>query len=260
MIKSLAIVFLISVSQILTAQTIVNTEKLFNKEKPGFNLSAKLTGSGIAGNSNQFSLNYSLNMAYIKEKNALKLFSGGKYVRQNKETSANNVFGQIRYEHAFNKKRKVFGFYQLQYNQILLLNRRQLLGLGIRQNFIKLEFDSLTHFKFDMSMAVMQEEEILNRTDLLPNEMYYTNYTRGVLAVILNYKAGDHFRIINTTYIEPFLKDFSDYRFLNELNMFFKINKNLAVTFDMEYRYDSKPPSILMDWDLSMSFGLLYEM
>ena len=71
---------------------------------------------------------------------------------------------------------------------------------------------------------------------------------------------NDVFTIVNTTYLQQYLKDFSDYRLLNETNLMFSINEWLSVSLDLEYRFDSDPPSILKDTDFNTNFGLVFSL
>ncbi|MDA8556801.1 DUF481 domain-containing protein [bacterium] len=49
----------------------------------------------------------------------------------------------------------------------------------------------------------------------------------------------------------------ADYRLLNETNMLYKLNKNLSLSLDIEYRFDSDPPSLLTNKDLNSNLGLV---
>jgi hypothetical protein len=69
--------------QYLSGQSIVNTEKLFNKNKDGLQVSSEFNGTSISGNASVFILGYSLNFSYKKNKSLLRLFSGGQYISQN---------------------------------------------------------------------------------------------------------------------------------------------------------------------------------
>jgi len=151
----------------------------------------------------------------------------------------------------------LFAFTQLQSNAILLLEQRALLGAGFRQNIFKNKKDTSRVFKIDISAGIMQEEELLNRTDLPKTEKYYTNYTRSVISLFLINEVTNVFTIVNTMYLQQHLKNISDYRLLNETNLIFAINKVLSISLDMEYRFDSEAPSILKDTDFKTNFGFV---
>ena len=250
-------VLLLIISGAIHSQTIVNTEKLFQDDDDGIAFGSELIGSSIQGNAELFLLEYSLNLRYKKKKSSTKLFTGGEYVYEDGEVISNSVFGQLRYSYHINDKSRLFSFYQLQQNKILLLNSRQLLGVGYRRNLFQLGTDSTTQLKFDYSIGVMQEEEKLNEIELGVNDRVYSNYTRGIISTIVNLQLGKGISIINSTYYQARFKDLMDYRILNETNFIFSIKKWLAISLDVDYRYDSAPPSVLKNSDLNTNMGFL---
>ena len=251
-----SIVFCLTTS-IFFGQSIVNTEKLFNKNKEGLQVSSEFNGTSISGNASVFILGYSLNFSYKKNKSFLRLLSGGQYISQNKNEVSNSAFSQLRYDYQINHKSRYFMFTQLQSNAILLFNRRLLAGLGYRKNLINIERDSSSRINFDLSIGIMQEEEVLNRSRLPQNEKYYTNYTRSIISMVGSWKYKKKITVINTTYFQQYLFSISDYRLLNETNMLYKLNKNLSLSVDIEYRFDSDPPSQLTNKDLNSNLGLV---
>ena len=251
-----SIVFCFTTS-IFFGQSIVNTEKLFNKNKEGLQVSSEFNGTSISGNASVFILGYSLNFSYKKNKSFLRLLSGGQYISQNKNEVSNSAFSQLRYDYQINHKSRYFMFTQLQSNAILLFNRRLLAGLGYRKNLINIERDSSSRINFDLSIGIMQEEEVLNRSRLPQNEKYYTNYTRSIISMVGSWKYKKKITVINTTYFQQYLFSISDYRLLNETNMLYKLNKNLSLSVDIEYRFDSDPPSQLTNKDLNSNLGLV---
>ena len=251
------IIFLIS-SNYLCSQSIVNTEKLFSDNEEGFAASSELMGSAISGNANVILVEYSLNFRYKWKKNNLKLLSGGEYIREDQADVSNNLFGQLRYNYHFNSKNRLVSLYQLQYNKVLLLNRRQLLGIGLRHRLFEIGSDSTSKFNADFTLGVMQEEEQLNAETLQVGEKNYTNYTRSMLSMVMSIKLSENFTFINTTYLQQHLKDLTDYRLFNEINLMFSINKWMTLSCDLEIRYDSEPPSSLKSKDFNTNLGLLF--
>ena len=106
----------------------------------------------------------------------------------------------------------------------------------------------------------MQEEEILNTETLMLGEKNYTNYTRTMLSMVFSIELSKQFTFINTTYFQQYLKNLSDYRLFNEINLVFAINKWLSVNCDIEYRFDSEPPSSLKNSDFNTNLGLQFNL
>ena len=239
------------------SQSIVNTEKLFTTNDEGIGISSELAGSAISGNTSILVLEYGLNFSFKRNKNYFRLLSGGEYMNENNEEVANGLFSQLRYNYFFNKKLRFFAFTQVQKNSILLLERRFLVGSGIRRNLIDIKKDSTNRYEFDVSLGLMQEEELLNKTNLPSNEMNYTNYTRAIFSLVGVIDIKGKYTIVNTTYFQQYLGKFSDFRLLNETNLLVQLNDWLNFNIDIEYRYDNEPPSILLDKDLNINLGFI---
>lgn len=241
-------------------QTIVNTEKLFNSDSTRFKFSSELLGSVISGNASVFLLEYSANAAFQQGKNQIMLLSGGEYINEEKQIVSNSHFGQFRYSYILSDWITPYGFYQIQSNEILLLRRRQLAGIGNRMTLFRvLKHDSLEVIISRLSLGCMLEEELLNRDKLPVDEKVYTNYFRGNLNFVLSFAISENISFINTTYYQPYFKNFKDYRLLNETNILFEITERLSFSVDFEIRYDNDPPKVLKNNDINSNFGLLFQ-
>jgi hypothetical protein len=252
-----ALLFLIS-SLSLHAQSIVNTDKLFSNEEKKFSMASELTGNYISGNANVFMLNYSLNFALKHKRSRFMLLSGGEYINEDKQIVSNSIFGHLRFVHNVYKKGDFFSFYQIQRNDILLLNRRQLGGLGYRQNIFTVGTDSTNSLEFDASLGVMIEEEVLNASIIAPSDKSYFLLPRGIASFIFVVHISKGVTFVNTTYYQQNLMDINDFRILNESNLVFEVFDWLAFSFDLEVRFDSDPPSVLKSTDVNMNFGFLF--
>ena len=255
----LLILLTITISEFL-GQSIINTEKMFKDSKEGLGISSKLSGNSIQGNASVLFLNFSLNFSYKKEKHYLRLLSGGSNITKDNEWVSNNLFSQFRYNYLINDKTKLFAFSQLQSNAILLLERRFLVGAGLRKSVLNFSKDTTRNFKIDLSAGLMQEEELLNTDNLQLNEKFYTNYTRMIFSLVSVLDFKNKCTIVNTTYFQQYVLNLEDFRLLNEFNLMFNINKNLAFSIDLIYRFDSEPPSILTNKDLNTNVGLLFKL
>ena len=245
----------------LISQSIVNTEKLFSsKPVNGLTFSSELNGSAISGNASVLLLGYSLNFAYKKDNHFIRLLGGGQNIIQNQNEVSNSIFSQLRYNYLINDNNRIFTFGQIQANAILLLERRILFGGGYRTKIINLKKDSVFKFSIDLSLGLMQEIEELNRDKLPINEKYYTNYTRSIISLVALLELNQKLSIINTVYFQQYLSNLADYRLLNETNFLFKFNEKLSFSFDVEYRSDSEPPSVLFDKDLNSNIGLVFNL
>ena len=254
------VLIVLFISQSFIGQSIVNTEKLFTSNDDGLGVSSELAGSSISGNASVLLLGYSLNFSYKKNKNYFKLLSGGQYINKDRQNVSNSLFTQFRYNYFIHDKSRFFSFVQVQSNAILLIERRFLGGAGYRYNLFNFKKDSSTRFVLDVSAGLVQEEELLNRDNLPQLEKYYTNYSRSIFSLVGIVEIKDKFTIVNTTYFQQHIKNSDDYRLLNETNLMVSINQWLSLSVDLEYRFDSDPPSILKNRDFNTNLGLVFNL
>ena len=64
--------------------------------------------------------------------------------------------------------------------------------------------------------------------------------------------------ITSTTYLQPALDTFSDYRALENLRIAASITDTLALTVSFDVRYDSRPPDTIVGLDTSLRTGVTY--
>ena len=240
------------------SQSIVNTEKLFTTNDEGLGVSSEIAGSSITGNASVLLIEYGLNFAYKKEKHYFRLLTGGEYIYEDREEVSNSLFSQFRYNFFINRKSRVFAFSQIQTNAILLLERRLLVGGGYRRNLLDVKIDSTKRYEIDLSAGLMQEEELLNRENLPNDEKFYTNYTRAIYSLVGIIDIKKKFTIVNTTYFQQYLRNLKDFRLLNETNIMVQIKEWLGIGIDIEFRFDSEPPSTLKDKDFNTNLGLIF--
>lgn len=254
------VLFFLFLTTNAVSQTIVNTEKLFQEDSSKFKFASELTGSLTSGNASVFLFGYSANAAYHSGKNELMLLTGGVYLNENDEIISNSHFGQLRYTYLRSRWFNPYVFYQLQSNEILLLQRRQLAGIGNKMNLFKINRkDSLELFSSKLSLGVMLEEEVLAKSQLPPGERLRTLFPRASVNWVFVLTVNNVLSVINTTYYQPYFADFLDFRLLNETNFIFAVTDKLSFSMDFEIRYDSKPPSTLKNTDINSNFGILVQ-
>lgn len=246
-IKTLFLFFL--VANTVSSQTIINAERLTSEEDSTI-YSLAFSYSGSRGNAVTDRLAISPSFILTKEQNEFKVFGGYSFLSQSNTTILHSGFVHLRHNYKFSKRLKSFSFYQRQFNEVLLLNRREVFGAGLRYRF--LAKDSLN---LDIGMSVIRETEILNKATLLPGEISETTYYRASCVSSFNWKLGKNLRIHNVIYFQPYLKNLSDYRLLNDFNLIFSISKQFELITALTTRYDNMPPGTLKATDNSIDFG-----
>jgi len=243
-------ILLIFISLPSFSQTIINAEGLIDG-KDSTILALSFSYSGTRGNSTTDQLSISPTMIFIANKNEYKILGGYGVLTQSGSKILNNGFVHLRHNYRFTSRLQSFEFYQVQFNDVLLLDKREVFGGGLR--YALLNKDSLS---YSINMGLMREHEVLNTLRLEPGEVYETRYFRGTFISSLKVIINKSLRLDNVTYYQPYLQDFSDYRLLNELTITSSINDHLKILATLSTRYDSKPPSALRGLDNIVSLGI----
>jgi len=245
------IILLICFGSYSWGQTIINAEKNF---EPGdtafFSLSAEYQGN--RGNSVVDQIDVGLATGYRINAHTIKMMGGYSSLLEDNKKILNGGYVQIRHNFDLTKiPIKTFSFYQLQFNDILLLKKRELFGIGIRGHLI-----SKGENFIDIGSGTIYEIEQLDSAFLLLGENNLTKYYRmsNLLSCKLTLNAG--ISITNVVYYQPWLGDFSDFRLLNDFSISFELYENLSVDLNLVYRYDSAPPSALKNGDLDIGTGI----
>ncbi len=139
-------------------------------------------------------------------------------------------------------------FTQLQYNNSLNIKLRWLLGTGPRFKMIK-----TPNFALYSAVLYMYEYEDLINPDLLNHDHRISSYISYTL------KFRDNLSIINTTYYQPKLDDFADFRLAAYTDLKIKISKHFAFKISYIYTYDSAPAASIPKSTHAISNTFSYE-
>ncbi len=247
--KIVKCIILLFIANSVSSQTIINAER-FAGGTDSTIFALNFSYNGTRGNSNTDQFNIAPYVTLIRKKNDYMLFGGYSLLSRSNDRILNAGFIHLRHNYKITERFKSFEFYQLQFNEILLLTKREVFGAGLRYSF--LIRDSLN---FDLGVGIMRELEILNRKTLQPDELSETTYYRATCVSTLNWVAAKTIMINNVMYYQPYLKDFSDYRLLNDLKLIFTVSQHFKLITSVTARYDSKPPAILKNLDTAVNLG-----
>ena len=235
------------------AQVILNTERFQMTEVEGFHLNADLSGSVQRGNRKILNISSSGIVGYSAERHWPRLIFGGQFLRDDTRSILDQQFVQLRYSYLLNPRLQTFHFVQAQKNETLLLQSRWLLGSGLRWSFA--ETDRLL---VAAGTGVMAERERLNRARLGPDDSAELDAIRMANLGVIRWSFASGARLVNITYVQPDLGEFSDLRLLNDLGLSAPITDWARMTASLEWRRDTRPPSTLERDDLSIRLGLSF--
>lgn len=149
-------------------------------------------------------------------------------------------------------------FLQKEFNEFILLNDRNLLGITARLEIIKekLQIDSVDKFEIYAYLGVgaMIENEELNTK---PAKEYTVGRVSTYFSFGINLPSSVLIKSI--TFYQPKFSNDKDFRLLNESSLNIKINKNITFRTSLRLRYDSQPPEKIKPRDLNLLNGIQIE-
>ena len=147
------------------------------------------------------------------------------------EDFSNSGFGHIRYNRKLNETFRWEFFAQVQYNGLTKIDTRALGGTGVRIKLTQYE-----QAKFYLGVAYMYEyEALIDSVDYNYDNRISTYFTFTLLP-------EETVSLTSTTYVQPKIIDFSDYRLTNETNLSLGITEKLMLNVTFKYNYDVVPP------------------
>lgn len=236
------------------AQTILNTERFQLSEVDGFHLSADLSANGSQGNSRILNVSSSGIIGVRDDRHWTRVIFGGKFLSDTERSILDNQYIQLRYSRLLSPRTRTFHFVQAQRNETLRLERRYLVGSGIRY---RLAGGDRSPTRLDVGTGLMGEWETLDE-DLItdPDESNSLRALRMANLAVLSHELSQGARLVNILYLQPDVSAPGDVRVLNDLGLLIPLTTHARVTLSAEWRYDSQPPGDLRPNDLSWSMGI----
>ncbi len=144
---------------------------------------------------------------------------------------SNAGFGHLRYNRKLNDVFRWEAFAQIQYNGLTKIDVRNLYGTGIR-----IKLTSYEQAKFYLGIAYMYEYE----KNIEPIDFHYDDRMNTYFSFTLLPEEDVTFQ--STTYMQPRLDLWSDYRLTNETTLHLGITRKLNLNVSFKYNYDVFPP------------------
>lgn len=153
-------------------------------------------------------------------------------ISADQEKFANSGFGHLRYNRKLGEAIRWEIFGQVQYNSLTKIGKRMLGGTGPRFKLTQYE-----HAKFYFGVAYMYEyEESLDPLVFLRQHRVSSYFSFSLLP-------EETVSFTSTLYVQPLLRDASDYRISNETSLVLGITKKLNLNATFRYAYDAVPPA-----------------
>jgi hypothetical protein len=176
------------------------------------------------------SLGVEAQVQYKTKKSLFLLLGNVNYTQAQTTDYLNDGFAHFRYNYKIADRIKWEFFAQYQYNHLLALNERKLLGMGPRFKFI-----DAARAKAYLGTLLMYEHEILNTAEAKQSNVRASTYLSWTIA------NDKKISFTGTTYYQPLLRNFSDYRLSGQYNLLMHINAKMYFKNTLNFMYDSRP-------------------
>ena len=243
--KILNIFLLLLATNLLLAQTILNTEKLMSKIDSTFVFGIGLDGNMERGNIELTESNLSVQAGKKINNSLIRFILGHEYESDSQEVLSNDFSGQIRYNYSI-KNNSIFAFVQAQNVRSLKMLHRYLIGGGYRFNLFKKNQNY-----FDLSAGLFYEDELYEEEK---NQIKVYNYKYS-FSSFSAFNIDKKLSLSTSIYYQLNSSLSKDYRIYIEPRLYFSINKvDLFITY--RNRFHSKPYIDLKRNDSETSVGL----
>ncbi|MGB5646245.1 DUF481 domain-containing protein [Muriicola sp.] len=203
-----------------------------------------------SNNNGDYLSQFTANLAtQIKSKDLKRIymFIGSYNTERSKDQDfQNSYFLHLRYNQKITKVFRFEAFIQNQYNALLTINNRKLIGAGLRLKFI-----STPTVKAYFGNAYMYELEKLDTNEI----SYYNNRNSSYVSFSVSLPKSKVI-ITETLYFQPKYSDLGNYRIFQQLQAQFPISTVLSFTTQFTYFYNSFVPGSSRDYSSDLSLGL----
>lgn len=245
--RHIGIVIFIAFTGSLHAQIVNIEKKRIADDSTGWFGTANVNFSGSKSTKSYIAFNTNTLLEYKSKSNKdLWLFiTDLSIISAEQQKFSNSGFGHIRYNHKFSKAIRWEIFTQLQYNALTKIQRRAIAGIGPR--FKLTQYDDA---RFYLGVAYMYEYEEDAEVFLVHSDSRLSSYFTFTL------NPEETVSFTSTTYGQPLLGDWKDYRISNETTLSLDISKKLTFNASFKYAFDSRPPNGVPHNIYSFSNGL----
>ena len=195
-----------------------------------------------------FKISNKIRLQYNTDRNLYLFINDVKLEKVEDNSFVNKGIQHIRYNRKITERFKLEAFVQSQYDAISDIRFRGLLGVGPR---FKLSKSKDYRFYLGTLLMFEHEEASENNIQILRDFRASTYFSCSLYPL-------DNLSIVSTTYYQPLLKQFSDFRISNETSIAFKLLENLSYKTTFTYNFDKNPIVGIPKTQYELTNGLIY--
>lgn len=178
-----------------------------------------------------FSLTTGAHVQYKSKKSLYLLMANIDLIKSKSQSLVNSGFFHFRYNYKIKNWVRWEAFTQIQYNKMIGIKMRFLLGTGPRFKLVQIE-----KFKTYLGTLYILEYEISNNSSQKLLQGRFSGY------LSFSFNPVKQVEFISTTYYQPRLDNSKDYRITTDNALVFKVYKNFNYYINFRLNLDSRPP------------------
>ena len=218
---------------IINAQVINIENKRFLNDTNGFVGRTDLYFNITQNTQQVISLGVNVHMQYQHNKHRFLAISDLAFIKAAQTDFVNNGYQHLRYSYKAANRITWENFIQAQYNVILKLDRRYLVGTGPRFRIFKKK-----NFRLYAAALYMYEYQVQDNETIIQ----YNHRMSSYVTFNIGFNKLD---FSNTTFYQPLLNDFSNYRIASDSNLDIVLTGHFNFRVGFNLLYDTnQPPGI----------------
>lgn len=236
----------------LAGQAILNVERLQPGDVEGWHWGVEGALSVSRGNTKYEDLLAGVVLGHRWGDDWLRGFAGLDYRNERGKDLERDRYLHLRHNHWLTERWQSFHFIQLQTSERNLLQRRVLLGSGLRARV----FGGRT--TFDLGTGAMYEMEDLDSGRITGPHPVESRLWRMANLVVATRELTESVRLVGVSYIQPAFSDFGDLRTLTDLSLLISLTDQLELVIRSEWRHDRRPPEKVDSEDFLLRTGFTF--
>jgi putative salt-induced outer membrane protein YdiY len=234
MLRSISKVFVVIcfLFSVCASAQVINIEgKRFLNDTNGWVGNADFSFALIQNTQQVLSFSNTLRIQYQKNRSRFILLNDVNFIKAGKTDFVNAGYQHFRYNYKIHKSLTLEAFTQTQYNPVLSLDFRYLIGAGPRIRLLKRERARI----YAAALYMYEYDDIKNDAVSL-----YEHRISAYITFTFNILKNCDF--VSTTFYQPKVDDVVDYRIANDSSLEIHINKHLNFKSTFNLLYDTRQP------------------